>query len=142
MLVWAFGMEMALIASSAAAIPPQAMPAPLWRGVSRIALACSSDFNVALCTTIAEAARVRTPLPVAIIIGKAPINRDTVILTLAPDDSGRQLVAVARRALEIDDAESPARYVVPWNAAAPIAAVEDLLTRILPHRPGGARRSE
>lgn len=141
MLMPAFGMGMALIASSAF-VMPRAAPAPLWRGVVRIALACSSDLDPALCDAIAKAARVRTPLQVKVIIGKAPIDRDTVIVTFALDDDGRQMLADAHRALEIDDAESPARYAVAWSSAAPMAAVEDLLTRILPHRSGGGRRLE
>jgi hypothetical protein len=137
MLVPAFGIGLTFAVSTVSAAPQS--PAPLWRNVSRIVLVCSTSFDATLCEAIQKVARTRSVLPIVALTGNAPTDRGTVIVTIDPDDDGRRLVAVARRALEIDDAEGPARYAVAWDAAAPMTAVEDLLTRILPHRSGGGQ---
>ncbi|RYE92174.1 MAG: hypothetical protein EOO77_47150 [Oxalobacteraceae bacterium] len=81
-------------------------------------------------------------MPVESAGGVLPSDRGTVILTIAPAEDGHSLIAIARRALEIDEAEAPAQYAVAWNSADPGTAVDDLLSRILPRRPGGGRRLE
>jgi hypothetical protein len=130
------------IAISSTGAMVQGMPSPLWRGVSRIVLSCSAGLDAKLCAAIRNAARVHTAIPVELATGVAPTDRATVILTITPADDGRSLVALAHRAVEIDEAEGPARYVVAWDATAPGAAVDDLLTRILPHRFVEGRRSK
>ncbi|MEG3166298.1 hypothetical protein U1701_17045 [Sphingomonas sp. PB2P19] len=145
MLAPALGIGLTLALPAAGAMAQ--MPSPLWRGVSHIVLACSASVDPALCQTIGEAARGHSALPVtlaphgALSDGTRP-DRGAVIVTIELDDDRRSLVAVARRALEIDDAEGPARYAVAWNAAAPMAAISDLLNRILPHRSARGRRLE
>lgn len=137
--VMMFGMAMVISSTSAMA---QGMPSPLWRGVSRIVLSCSASLDARLCDAIRNAARVHTAIPVEPATGATPSDRATVILNITPADNGRSLVALAHRAVEIDEAEGPARYAVAWDATAPGAAVDDLLTRILPHRFGEGRRSK
>lgn len=117
----------------------RSMPAPLWRGVSRIVLVCAGEMDIALCDAIHKAAKIYSPWPVAL---SAPIsaNRDTIILTIAVEQSGscRRLVGVAQRAVEIDEAEAPARRAVGWPAdTLPSAAVDTLVAGILPRRSGG-----
>lgn len=135
------GIGLVLAASTTAAVL-QVMPAPLWRGVSRIVLTCSPNMDCDLCDAFRDAARTHTALLVETSTDTAPTDRRTVMLSIAPADDGRSLVAVARRALEIDDAEGPARHAVAWDAAAPGVAVDALLTRILPRRPKGGRPPE
>jgi hypothetical protein len=137
----AFGIGLALTAAAAGA-SARHMPAPLWRGVSRIVLICPANMNAAICEAVTRGARVRTALPVEPVAAALPNDRGAVILTIAFAEDGRSLVAIARRALEIDEAEGPAQYAVAWNAADPGAAVDDLLNRILPQRSGGGRRLE
>lgn len=129
-----------VIAISSAGAMAQAMPSPLWRGVSRIVVSCSTGLDARLCDAIVNAARVHTAIPVELASGAAPTDRATVILAITPADNGRTLVALAHRAVEIDEAEGPARYAVAWDPTAPSAALDDLLTRILPHRSVGGWR--
>lgn len=133
------GIGLALTAA-AMGVTAQGMPSPLWRGVSRIVLSCSTGMDAKLCAVVRDAARLRTAIPVETAKGSAPVDRATVILTITLADNGRSLVASAYRAVEIDEAEGPARYAVAWDAAAPGTAVDDLLTRILPHRSGEDQR--
>ena len=126
---------------AAAGAEPQLMPAPLWRGALRIVLTCSAALDPAVCALVHRIASARATLPIETANGPVAPDRKTVIVSVAPGKDGRTLVAVARRALEIDDAEAPARYFVVWDAAAPETAVDVLLNRILPHRSTGGRRS-
>lgn len=138
----------AAVPMHAAAEPPayQHMPSPLWRGVTRIALVCAADMNASLCEALVRQARTRTSLPVELVTGRKSVHAadpGLVVVTVAleSDRAGRRLTAVARRALEIDDAQGPVRRSSVWSAnATETQAADQLLGAILPGRSPDARR--
>ncbi len=147
-----------MIASPLAAAAPDAvdaapssqrvMPSPLWRGAARIALICDTGIAPALCDVIVEEARRRSLLPVTPISQDhraTKADRDTVILAVAIEQhpQGEHLVVVVRRAVEIDDAESPARYSVAWHGTAPPRPqIDEVLQKSLPHHRNAGNRPE
>lgn len=146
-----------MIASPLAAAAPDAvdaapssqrvMPSPLWRGAARIGLMCDTGIAPALCDVIADEARRRSRLPVTPISRDhraTRADRDTVILAVAIEQhpQGEHLVVV-RRAVEIDDAESPARYSVAWHGTAPPRPqIDEVLQKSLPHHRNAGNRPE
>ncbi|WP_093666763.1 hypothetical protein [Sphingomonas gellani] len=133
--------------ADAGAVMPQGTPSPLWRGATRIALSCTTDVDSSLCDILQQQARALSALPVDPASGRegaTVADRGVVVLTVSIEDIGdaRRLAAVARRAVEIDDAESPARHAVPWpvtKGEAGREAAERLLAGILPHRSATSR---
>lgn len=135
-------------AVDAAPSPQRAMPSPLWRGAARIGLMCDTGIAPALCDVIADEARRRSLLPVTPISSDhraTKADRDTVIVAVAIEQhpQGEHLVVVVRRAVEIDDAESPARYSVAWHGTAPPRPqIDDVLQKSLPHHRNAGNRPE
>jgi len=132
----------------AAPSPQRAMPSPLWRGAARIGLMCDTGIAPALCDVIADEARRRSLLPVTPISSDhraTKADRDTVIVAVAIEQhpQGEHLVVVVRRAVEIDDAESPARYSVAWHGTAPPRPqIDNVLQKSLPHHRNAGNRPE
>ena len=132
----------------AAPSPQRAMPSPLWRGAARIGLMCDTGIAPALCDVIADEARRRSLLPVTPISSDhraTKADRDTVIVAVAIEQhpQGEHLVVVVRRAVEIDDAESPARYSVAWHGTAPPRPqIDEVLQKSLPHHRNAGNRPE
>jgi hypothetical protein len=117
----------------------QRMPSALWRGVTRIALVCAADINASLCKALLHQAQARTSLPVELASADNDIrtaNRGLIVLTVALEEGAdRHLTAVARRAVEIDDAEGSIRRTSAWPTTATVSQVADqLLGAILPPR--------
>ena len=135
-------------AVDAAPSPQRVMPSPLWRGAARIGLMCDAGIAPAVCVVIADEARRRSLLPVTPISSDhraTKADRDTVIVAVAIEQhpQGEHLVVVVRRAVEIDDAESPARYSVAWHGTAPPRPqIDDVLQKSLPHHRNAGNRPE
>jgi hypothetical protein len=135
-------------AVDAAPSPQRVMPSPLWRGAARIGLMCDTGIAPALCEVIADEARRRSLLPVTPIPSDhraTKADRDTVIVAVAIEQhpQGEHLVVAVRRAVEIDDAESPARYSVAWHGTAPPRPqIDDVLQKSLPHHRNAGNRPE
>ncbi len=135
-------------AVDAAPSPQRAMPSPLWRGAARIGLMCDTGIAPALCEVIADEARRRSLLPVTPISSDhraTKADRDTVIVAVAIEQhpQGEHLVVIVRRAVEIDDAESPARYSVAWHGTAPPRPqIDNVLQKSLPHHRNAGNRPE
>ena len=135
-------------AVGAAPSPQRAMPSPLWRGAARIGLMCDTGIAPALCEVIADEARRRSLLPVTPISSDhraTKADRDTVIVAVAIEQhpQGEHLVVIVRRAVEIDDAESPARYSVAWHGTAPPRPqIDEVLQKSLPHHRNAGNRPE
>lgn len=144
------GLMVAAVPMHAGAEPPapQRMPSALWRGVTRIALVCAADIGVSLCKTLLHQAQARTDLPVELASGHDGLHapdRGVVVLTVTLEGSrvDRRLTAVARRAVEIDDAEGSIRRTSAWPATATGPQVADrLLATILPARPRNAHAGQ
>lgn len=135
-------------AVDAAPSPQRSMPSPLWRGAARIGLMCDTGIAPALCDVIADEARRRSLLPVTPISRDhraTKADRETIILAVAIEQhpQGEHLVVVVRRAVEIDDAESPARYSVAWHGTAPPGPqIDEMLQKSLPHHRNAGNRPE
>lgn len=135
-------------AVDAAPSPQRVMPSPIWRGAARIGLMCDTGIAPALCEVIADEAQRRSLLPVTPISSDhraTKADRDTVIVAVAIEQhpQGEHLVVIVRRAVEIDDAESPARYSVAWHGTAPPRPqIDDVLQKSLPHHRNAGNRPE
>ena len=104
--------------------------APLWRGVSEIALACdvrAPGVPPGFCEVILEEARVGAPYPVRIAEGSLGPNTLALSVAVAIDVDTRTFTITGQRAVTIDEAQGS--LLPRITRATPGEAIERTLAR-------------
>lgn len=126
-------MPVLLVDSAIAAV--QAVPAPLWRGVTTIALQCDGDRN-GLCEQLADRARRGAPVRIATVPEAATTTTLRVTAAFGPADAPLSLTLAADRPVPMDDAQGarlPRRFVAAAGEAVP-QFFDRALDAVLPWR--------